>query len=119
MTVGNIGSDRKMDYTVIGDMVNLASRLEGLTKMYGQPIVVSQSVQRGVPKNVRCRLLDRVKVKGKGQGWGIYAPGHEPDATSRMPPGTSTRTARASTTAGLLPRRRSGSARCSGCCPAT
>ena len=76
VTVGNIGSDRKMDYTVIGDMVNLASRLEGLTKMYGQPIVVSQSVQRGVPKNVRCRLLDRVKVKGKGQGWGIYAPGH-------------------------------------------
>jgi adenylate cyclase len=73
VTVGNIGTDKKMDYTIIGDMVNLASRMEGLTKKYQQPLLISESLHQKVYEQVPCRLIDTVAVKGRAKGVKIYA----------------------------------------------
>jgi class 3 adenylate cyclase/HAMP domain-containing protein len=72
VTVGNIGTDKKMDYTVIGDMVNLASRLQGLTRTYHQQLIISESLHYKVKDLLPCRLIDSVAVKGREKGVKIY-----------------------------------------------
>ncbi len=73
VSVGNMGSRYRVAYTVLGDAVNLAARLEALTRLYGVDILVSDATRAGAP-GVRFREIDHVRVKGKGQATRIFQP---------------------------------------------
>ncbi|MCK5674688.1 MAG: HAMP domain-containing protein [Spirochaetales bacterium] len=72
VTIGNMGSEKKMDYTIIGDQVNLASRLEGQTKEYHEEVIFSESVNVKITGKLPSRMLDIIQVKGKTKGVKIY-----------------------------------------------
>jgi adenylate cyclase len=82
MMVGNMGSDQRFDYTVMGDAVNLGSRLEGANKNYRTNILISESTYERVRDEFVCMELDSVRVKGKKipvKIYELFAYKHVPD----------------------------------------
>jgi adenylate cyclase len=72
MVVGNMGSESRFDYTVMGDSVNLGARLESANKQYGTYIMLGENTYEEVKSEILCRKLDMIRVKGKQEPVSVF-----------------------------------------------